>query len=44
MGSPVSAVVTDFYMEFFEGLALNIASARPRIWKHYVDNTFSVVK
>ena len=31
-------------MEFFEGLALNAAPARPRIWKRYVDDTFSVMK
>ena len=39
MGSPVSAVVANLYMEFFEGLALNAALARPRIWKRYVDDT-----
>ena len=44
MGSPVSVVVADLYMEFFEGLALNTAPARPRIWKRYVDDTFSVMK
>ena len=44
MGSPVSAVVANLYMEFFEGLALNAAPARPRIWKRYVDDTFSVMK
>ena len=44
MGSPVSAVVANLYMEFFEGLALNAAPTRPRIWKRYVDDTFSVMK
>ena len=44
MGSPVSAVVANLYMEFFEGLALNTAPARPSIWKRYVDDTFSVMK
>ena len=44
MGSPVSAVVANLYMEIFEGLALNAAPVRPRIWKRYVDDTFSVMK
>ena len=44
MGSPVSAVVANLYMEFFEGLALNAAPARPCIWKRYVDDAFSVMK
>ena len=33
MGSPVSAVVADLYMKFFEELALETAPTRPRLWK-----------
>ena len=33
MGSPVSAVIANLYMEFFEELALESASSTPRLWK-----------
>ena len=36
MGSPVSAVEANLYVEFFEELALESAAARPRLWKRYV--------
>ncbi len=41
MGSPVSAVVANLYMEFFEEEALNSARV---LWKRYVDDTFCIVK
>ena len=44
MGSPVSAVVANLYMEFFEELVLGLALVRPRLWKQYVDDTCSIVK
>ncbi len=44
MGSPVSAVVANLYMEFFEELALKSAPSRPRFWKRYVDDTCCIVK
>ena len=40
MGSPVSAVVANLYMEFFEELALESA---PRFWKRYVDDTCCIM-
>ena len=40
MGSLVSAVVANLYMEFFEDLAIGSPPVKPRMWSRYVDNTF----
>ena len=44
MGSPVSAVVANLYMEFFEELALETAPTRPKLWKMSVDDTFGIFR
>ena len=43
MGSPVSAVVANLYMEHFEQIALGTALHRPRFWKRYVDDTLCIL-
>jgi len=40
MGSPLSLVVANLFMEAFEERALESAVLRPRIWLRYVDDTF----
>ncbi|CAH3118720.1 unnamed protein product [Pocillopora meandrina] len=43
MGSPVSAVIPNLYMESFEKQAITKSSYEPRIWKRYVDDTFTIL-
>ena len=43
MGSPVSPVVANIYMEMFKELTLRTATHPPQIWRHYVDHTFCVI-
>ena len=40
MGSPLSPVMANIYMEYFEDIALDSAPLRPTMWLRYVDDTF----
>ena len=45
MGSPVSSVVANLFMERLEKDALSSPGAlRPRVWKRYVDDVFSILR
>ena len=44
MGSPVSAVIANLYIEAFEEQALESADYKPTIWKRYVDDTFTILE
>jgi len=42
MGSPLSPVIANFFMEDFEERALNQATFKPTCWYRYVDDTFVI--
>ena len=44
MGSPISPIVANLYMEDFETKAISSAVHPPSIWKRFVDDTFIVIK
>ena len=42
MGSPLSPVIANFYMEDFETKAIEKATHKPACWYRYVDDTFVI--
>ena len=44
MGSPISPIMANLYMEEFEIRAINTAEHLPRIWQTYAGDTFVVIR
>jgi retron-type reverse transcriptase len=42
MGSPLSPVITNFYIEGFERKVIEKATYKPACWYRYVDDTFVI--
>ena len=42
MGSPLSPVVANLYMEFIENPTIQTATNRPKKWIRYMDDTFII--
>ena len=44
MGSPVSPIVANLYMEYFEEKTLRSAASPPQVWYRFVDDTWVIQK
>ena len=44
MGSPISPIVANLFMEDLEVQAIQTSSTPPTLWKRFVDDTFTIIK
>ena len=44
MGSPISPIVANLFMEDLEVQAIKTSSTPPTLWKRYVGDTFTIIK
>lgn len=42
MGSPLSSIITNLLMEYFETKAIESSPLKPKLWKRYVDETYII--
>ena len=40
MGSPLSPILANIYIEYFEEMALGSISQKPSMWLRYIDDSF----
>ena len=44
MGSPISPIIANLFIEDLETRALNTSQDPPSLWKRYVDDTLTIIK